>query len=58
MATVLLFMMLLEQGTGVPYKVMFNISKAYQNLMYGRGADIRKGFNGLFGLVQKYFLLL
>jgi transposase len=35
---------------------MFNISKAYRYFMYGRRADMRKGFNGLCGLVRNEFL--
>ena len=35
---------------------MFNISKAYRYFMYGKRADMRKGFNGLCGLVRNEFL--
>jgi len=35
---------------------MFSISKAYRYFMYSRRADMRKGFNGLCGLVRNEFL--
>jgi transposase len=35
---------------------MFNVNKAYRYYMYGRRADMRKGFNGLCGLVRNEFL--
>jgi transposase len=34
---------------------MFSVSKAYRYFMYGRRADMRKGFNGLCGLVRNEF---
>jgi transposase len=35
---------------------MFSVNKAYRYFMYGRRADMRKGFNGLCGLVRNEFL--
>jgi len=35
---------------------MLSISKAYRYFMYSRRADMRKGFNGLCGLVRNEFL--
>jgi transposase len=35
---------------------MISISKAYRYFMYGKRADMRKGFNGLCGLVRNEFL--
>jgi transposase len=35
---------------------MFSISKAYRYFMYSKRADMRKGFNGLCGLVRNEFL--
>ena len=35
---------------------MISISKAYRYFMYSKRADMRKGFNGLCGLVRNEFL--